>query len=334
MLVEPNSPTFWDPEDNASTACGVLSLSLDDDCGRLNREFCEIRLIGQGVFSRVYFARNRIDKKAYAVKVAQQSLKEAEVLASLVGSHVIRYFSSWVEDGRLHMQTELCHGSVRDRLVQRQAEGSRFHQEEVTEVLLQVASGLHSLHSCNFVHLDIKPDNILVGQDGLFKIADLGLAVATEGYSRGSVFEGDSRYFARELLEGQISDLRKADIFSLGLSCYELATNRALPSNGEEWQQLRDGQLDRSFLEQVSDKTELLCKMVHPTPSLRPTASEVMECGAEQSLEALSRALREARQAEMDSRRRADELQCKLEMREVSTGLPVSPCPAQGVSLE
>ncbi len=76
-----------------------------------------------------------------------------------------------------------------------------------------------SLFSNDFVHLDIKPANILVKRDR-YKLADFGLALHTTNRKfNGNVDEGDSRYMARELLDwGTPADLTKCDIFSLGIS--------------------------------------------------------------------------------------------------------------------
>lgn len=60
---------------------------------------------------------------------------------------------------------------------------------------------------------------------------------------RMEVTEGDTRYLSREILEGNRSHLRAGDIFALGASIYELELGRALPSCGDEWQEIRDGDL-------------------------------------------------------------------------------------------
>ena len=57
------------------------------------------------------------------------------------------------------------------------------------------------------------------------------------------VTEGDTRYLSRELLEGNRSHLRAGDVFALGASIYELELGKTLPSCGDAWQQIRDGDL-------------------------------------------------------------------------------------------
>lgn len=265
-----------------------------DNEGRLARDFCELTSIGKGQFSTVFRVRNKIDRCLYAVKKTTRisrglndALREVFALATVgieaeACRNIVRYFSSWLEDGRLHIQTELCVCSLRDRMAQRlKTHGSepRFTQEGLVEVLREVSSGLAVLHSRNFVHLDIKPDNILVsgGPRGCYKIADLGLAAAAIGSGCDDISEGDCRYLAKEVLRGDLSGLPKADVFSLGLVVYELATNpKPLPCNGDEWHLLRTGQLDVSLLPTIPETLlELLLRMVLPESGDRPSCEEL-----------------------------------------------------------
>mmetsp|Transcript_31908 Transcript_31908/g.80924 ORF Transcript_31908/g.80924 Transcript_31908/m.80924 type:complete len:577 (-) Transcript_31908:75-1805(-) len=299
-LRQPSSPQARAPlrrrppsDDEGGPTC-----ARDQNEGRLEREFCDITVIGKGQFSTVLRARNCIDRCIYAVKKTTQisrgglrriQLREVFALANVSMEaegcpNIVRYFSSWFEDGRLHIQTELCECSLRDRLVERGREdpsAARFGPKEVVKVLRDVANGLDVLHGCNFVHLDIKPDNILVSrcarENGCYKIADLGLAVAAMGSGCDDISEGDCRYLAKEVLRGDLSDLPKADVFALGLVCYEVATSpAALPCNGEEWHLLRDGCLDVAGLSHLGGPLlELLKLMVHPSPKDRPAAKDI-----------------------------------------------------------
>lgn len=79
-----------------------------------------------------------------------------------------------------------------------------------------------------------------------------------------------------ELLEGNRTNLRAGDIFALGATIYELALGRTLPSNGEEWQRLRDG--DLAMFRQYSNSLQhLIAGMMHPDPLQRPSAEEILQ---------------------------------------------------------
>lgn len=99
-------------------------------------------------------------------------------------------------------------------------------------MLRQALVGLKTMHECGMVHLDVKPDNLLL-KDGDVKIADLGLCRVTRIKKWSDLDEGDTRYLAKEVLnyhEGV--DLTKADIYSLGMSIFQGAILEDLPNNG------------------------------------------------------------------------------------------------------
>lgn len=93
-----------------------------------------------------------------------------------------------------------------------------------------------------FVHLDVKPANIMKKSDR-FKLGDFGLALHTDHgqAASGMLEEGDCKYMARELLDWGPKDLTKCDIFSLGITVFEIVTKSEIPANGEYWQSLRNG---------------------------------------------------------------------------------------------
>lgn len=182
-----------------SDILGDLAASAQDpNDDRFKREFSDRVQIGKGQFATVFSATNNLDRHAYAVKVQRRSntgndkdrLTEVYTLASIASAtsscpNLVRYFSSWMEDGDLHIQTELCSGSLRAQLAERRtASGSspRFTQDEIAHVIRDVANGLSVLHRLRYAHLDLKPDNVLTQVDATgeicYKLADFGLAAA------------------------------------------------------------------------------------------------------------------------------------------------------------
>ena len=207
----------------------------------------------------------------------------------------------------LIISSEYCNGgSLSDILNEKRARSQPgFSKSETRDLLRQLASGLNYIHKKELAHLDIKPGNIFrsfsecvalevnfaeeeSGSDKpVYKIGDLGHVTSIE---KCLIDEGDCRYAARELLnvtstqghdgsKGQGRDIRKSDIFSMGLTVYEAATLVELPKNGPEWHQIRSqGVPACDWLgEELND---LIGQMIREEPSNRPTANEIHENSA------------------------------------------------------
>jgi len=99
---------------------------------------------------------------------------------------------------------------------------------------------LKHIHDSGFIHLDLKPANILITFEGVLKIADFGMATRWPAKA-GIDGEGDREYIGPEVLMGKYD--KPADIFALGLIMLETAGNVELPDNGVSWQKLRNGDM-------------------------------------------------------------------------------------------
>ncbi|KAG9517214.1 kinase-like protein, partial [Aureobasidium melanogenum] len=230
----------------------------------LTSRFESVQAIGIGEFSQVYrvskpvagspaarheFTRKlgnvwavKKSKKPYlGVKDRENKMREVHVLQALRGNeHILDLCDSWESKNHLYIQTEFCeNGNLKDFLTQTGFKG-RLDDFRIWKILLEMSQGVKCIHDAGFIHLDLKPANVLIDWEGVLKIADFGMAT-TWPAPRHIEGEGDREYIGPEVLSGKFD--KPADIFSLGMIMLEIAGNIVLPDNGLHWQRLRSGDL-------------------------------------------------------------------------------------------
>ncbi|KAK0708760.1 hypothetical protein B0T21DRAFT_298301, partial [Apiosordaria backusii] len=170
-------------------------------------------------------------------KERERKYQEVHILRSLThSSKIVQYVDSWEWNNHLYIQTEYCTEGSLDSFLKDIGQTGRLDDFRIWKIMLETAQGLAAIHEAGFIHLDIKPANILITFDGDLKIADFGMAT-TSPAPPGIEGEGDREYIGPEILRGRFE--QPADIFALGLIILEIACNVFLPDNGPTWQALR-----------------------------------------------------------------------------------------------
>ena len=184
--------------------------------------------LGTGGMASVFLAEDQVLGREVAVKrlhsaspedLQQRFRREARMGAALNHPNVVVIFDSVAEDDSLYIVMEYVKGESLDARVDR----GRVQPELALGILEQSAAGLDHVHSQGIVHRDIKPSNLMVREDGVVKIADLGIATATGDSAitvSGSVM-GTLPYMAPERLRGD-SGGPPSDIYSLAAVAFEL----------------------------------------------------------------------------------------------------------------
>lgn len=179
----------------------------------------------------VYLARDSELGRPVAVKVLADHLaddedlrrrfvREAKLAGRLSHPNVVRVYDAGEEDDRPYIVMECVEGESLAETLRREG---RLEPERVRELGLQACAGLEHAHRAGLIHRDVKPANLLVTGDGTLKIADFGIAHATEGTrvtEVGTVL-GTAAYLSPEQANGE-RVTAASDIYSLGVCLYEL----------------------------------------------------------------------------------------------------------------
>ncbi|OAY61784.1 wee1-like protein kinase isoform X1 [Manihot esculenta] len=270
-----------DPFGNKRSKCAGFFSAIVRGGGlsRYHSDFHEMQQIDSGSFSCAFKVLKRIDGCMYAVKHStrqlhqdserRKALMEVQALAAL-GHHenIVEYYSSWFENEQIYIQMELCDCSLSIH-----KSSKSFTEDEVLEVLHQIAKALQFIHEKGIAHLDVKPDNIYV-KNGVYKLGDFGCATLLN--QSLPIEEGDARYMPQGILNVNYNHLDKVDIFSLGAAIYELIRGSPLRQSGSQFLNLREGKLP--LLPGHSLQFQNLLKvMLDPDPVQRPSAKEIIE---------------------------------------------------------
>ena len=189
-------------------------------------------LLGRGGMGEVYRAVDTTDGQAVAVKVlpatadqhhADRLRREALVVARLADPHIVGVLDAGDDDGRRYLAMRLVDGVDLKRVLA----GGRMEPQRVIHLLTQVAGALDTAHANGVVHRDVKPANILVGEDGDAHLTDFGIArpldpEATRMTVTGG-YVGSLDYIAPEQLRG-LDVTGTADVYSLACVLYESMT--------------------------------------------------------------------------------------------------------------
>ena len=232
--------------------------------------FNKVEVVGTGEFSQVYRCSEFQEMKNYlstplghaspkmplpdrvwavkksrraftGVRDRQRKLQEVDALRKLSPSdHVVDFFDSWEDHGHLYIQTEFCEEGTLDLFLIQEGTKGRLDDFRIWKIISELSLGIKHIHDSGFIHLDLKPANVLITFEGTLKIADFGMASPWPAHS-DIEGEGDREYIGPEILKGHFD--KPGDIFALGLIIFEIAGNVQLPDNGVSWQRLRNGDI-------------------------------------------------------------------------------------------
>jgi serine/threonine-protein kinase len=200
---------------------------------RVARRYELVRPLGHGAMATVDLAHDVELDRPVALKRLAENLardedlrrrftREARLAARLAHPNVVRVFDVGSDEGRPFIAMEYVEGETLAELVARRGP---LPTAEAATLGMQMCAGLAAAHAAGLVHRDVKPQNLLLGTDGVLKLGDFGIAVGHEGTRltlAGTVL-GTAGYLAPEQARGE-QVTAAADIYAVGAVLYELLT--------------------------------------------------------------------------------------------------------------
>lgn len=200
-----------------------------------------IKSIGEGGMANVYLAYDTILDRNVAVKILRGDLsndekfvrrfqREALSASSLAHQNIVEVYDVGEDNGEYYIVMEYIEGKHLKNLIKKRG---KLTLSEAVDIMLQITDGMSVAHDSYIIHRDIKPQNIMILENGLVKITDFGIAMAmnaTQLTQTNSVM-GSVHYLPPEQASGQGSTLQ-SDIYSMGIVMYELISGE-LPFRGD-----------------------------------------------------------------------------------------------------
>lgn len=200
-----------------------------------------VKKIGSGGMADVFLAMDSVLNREVAIKVLRGSLssdpvallrfqREARSISALSNSNVVEVYDVGEDEGQHYIVMEMVRGTTLKELIHRRG---ALDTVEAVAIMKQIALAVGAAHKAQVIHRDIKPQNILVKDDGTVKITDFGIALAEDAIqlTKQDSVMGSVHYMAPELSRGEGASYQ-SDIYSLGTVFYELLTGD-VPYRGE-----------------------------------------------------------------------------------------------------
>ena len=208
---------------------------------KINDRYEIKKLIGEGGMANVYLGYDTILERDVAVKVLRGDLaddekfvrrfrREAQSASLLNHPNIVQIYDVGEDDGNFYIVMEYINGQTLKQLIKKRG---KLSVPETIDIMSQLTDGLAHAHDSYIIHRDIKPQNIMILDDGMVKITDFGIAMAINAsdLTQTNSVMGSVHYLPPEQASGKGSTI-KSDIYSLGIMMYEMLAG-VMPFRGE-----------------------------------------------------------------------------------------------------
>ncbi|XP_054784568.1 CBL-interacting protein kinase 18-like [Prosopis cineraria] len=247
------------------------------------------RLLGQGTFAKVYYARNLVTGMSVAIKIIDkekilkvgmidQIKREISVMRLVRHPHVVELYEVMATKTKIYFVMECAKGG---ELFHKVAKG-KLKEDVARKYFQQLISAVDYCHSRGVCHRDLKPENLLLDENGNLKVSDFGLSALAESKHQDGLLHttcGTPAYVAPEVINRKGYDGFKADIWSCGVILYVLLAGYLPFQNSNLMEMYRKiGKGEYKFPSWFApDVRRLLSKILVPNPNKRISMAKIME---------------------------------------------------------
>ena len=259
---------------------------------KFDEDYIIIKTLSKGENGNIYLCMKIQDNKTYVVKMSSSFTRKIDFnnLKNIITDisensknkyflYVHQYNDYWIEENILnekinkrmiYMVSDYCPNDNLKNFIQniKQCESTEKANNGINlnilnpdfywDIIFQMMISLDFLHQIGYIHLDVKPTNYLVDVKGNLKLTDFSLSIKNSEKDKLInlyEYEGDSKYISPEVFYKQSNKISyKTDIFSLGLSIFEILSEKDLPLNGDSWQNIRKIGIDDNSMEIILKK--------------------------------------------------------------------------------
>ena len=266
----------------------ILSLKKS----KFDEDYIIIQTLSEGENGNIYLCVKIQDNKTYVVKMSTSFTRKIDFnnLKNIITdisenskhkfySYVHQYKDYWIEENvvnekinkrNIYMVSDYCSNDNLIKFIKKISSCEKGEKEKNNidinilnpdfywDIIFQMMISVNFIHQIGYIHLDIKPTNYLVDSKGNLQLTDFSLSIKNSEKDKLInlyEYEGDSKYISPELFYKQKNKIcNKSDIFSLGLSIYEILSEINLPLNGSEWQNIRKKGIEEKNLDIILKK--------------------------------------------------------------------------------
>lgn len=264
-----------------------MNVSQPFKCPRIVGNYELIKCLGNGAFGYVYQAISSISPDPIAIKVIpkknvksvsdQQRLqREIEATAFLHHPNIVQLHDFFTDNFNFYLVMDYCSGGSLNSYIKNRS-NPKLREDQAATIFAQIVSGISYCHDRGVGHRDLKPHNVLITKFPEIKICDFGLCGYFEEGQKMDTFCGTECYNAPELFSKAQYDVRKSDVWSLGVILYVMVTGNS-PWNQNTPHMIQQIQSADFYIpDEISeDCQDLIKRMMITTPNDRIKLDEVL----------------------------------------------------------